>query len=119
MPSRPTRSFPPPGSGSVRQEAVVDRVFAGVPARGTLFSMAKRPKRPHDSIALAKLIGDIATGQRLDTPPSHAAPRTRPVDDLATVDEDERVLLVTRRLKEARTARRKGASQGRRSTKGS
>jgi hypothetical protein len=82
-------------------------------------AMAKRLKRPRDPVQLAKLIGDIATGQRSDMLTPHAAPRAHPVDDLATVDEDERVLLVTRRLKEARTARRKGSSQGRPSTKGS
>lgn len=81
--------------------------------------MAKRLKRPRDPVQLAKLIGDMATRQRPDMPTSHAAPRTCPVDDLATVDEDERVLLVTRRLKEVRTARPKESSQARRSTKGS
>lgn len=30
--------------------------------------MAKRPKRPRDPNQLAKLIGDIATGQAQDTP---------------------------------------------------
>jgi len=31
--------------------------------------MAKHPKRPRDPIALAKLIGDIATGATIDTHP--------------------------------------------------
>jgi hypothetical protein len=78
--------------------------------------MAKKLKRPRDSVQLAKLIGDIATGQVNDTPPQKVRP---PVDDLATVDGDERILLVTRRLKETRAARRKRSSQERRSTKGS
>jgi len=30
--------------------------------------MAKKPKRPTDPIALAKLVGDIATGQANDPP---------------------------------------------------
>lgn len=29
-------------------------------------TMTKRPKRPRDPIALAKMIGDIATGQATD-----------------------------------------------------
>lgn len=32
-------------------------------------TMTKRPKRPRDPIALAKLIGDIATGQVTDKDP--------------------------------------------------
>ncbi len=32
--------------------------------------MVKRLKRPRDSISLAKMIGDIATGQLEDTAPS-------------------------------------------------
>lgn len=31
--------------------------------------MTKRPKRPRDPIALAKMIGDIATGQATDKDP--------------------------------------------------
>jgi hypothetical protein len=39
--------------------------------------MVKRPKRPRDPMQLAKLIGDIATGQRLDDSPRSAeAPTT-------------------------------------------
>jgi hypothetical protein len=58
----------------------------------------RRPKRPRDPVELGKLIGDILTGQIEDKPQA-----TRPpVDDLATVDGDELVLLVTRRLKETR-----------------
>ena len=34
--------------------------------RGTLQGMAKRLKRPRDPVQLAKLIGDIATGQAED-----------------------------------------------------
>ncbi len=78
-------------------------------------TVTKRLKRPRDPVQLAKLIGDIATGQKTDKP--HGA--RPPVDDLTTVDGDERILLVTRRLKEARAARRKRPSQERRSTKGS
>jgi hypothetical protein len=33
-----------------------------------------RKKRPHDPIALAKLIGDIATGQTADTEPDNRNP---------------------------------------------
>jgi hypothetical protein len=61
--------------------------------------MVKKPppksKRPRDANQLAKM-----------------------VVDLATVDADERVLLVTQKVQEARTARRKDTSQARRSMKG-
>lgn len=33
-------------------------------------AMAKRPKRPRDPAELAKLIGDIATGERLNDSPT-------------------------------------------------
>lgn len=36
-------------------------------SRGTLQGMAKKLKRPRDPVQLAKLIGDIATGQVEDT----------------------------------------------------
>jgi len=75
----------------------------------------KGKKRPADVVGNAVRVMRIATGQA-DEKPHVASP---PVDDLATVDGDERILLVTRRLKEARAARRKGSSQARRSTKGS
>jgi hypothetical protein len=34
-----------------------------------LYAMAKRLKRPRDPVSLAKLIGDIATGQVMDAAP--------------------------------------------------
>lgn len=36
----------------------------------------KRPKRPRDPIQLAKLVGDIATGQAKDEPPKPDDPAT-------------------------------------------
>lgn len=47
----------------------LDRVFAGVPVHGTLIGMAKKLKRPRDPVQLAKMIGDIATGQVEDAKP--------------------------------------------------
>ena len=44
-------------------------VFAVVAAGRYTSCMATRPKRPRDPIALAKLIGDIATGQAADVDP--------------------------------------------------
>ncbi len=38
--------------------------------------MAKRPKRPRDVMQLAKLVGDIATGQAQDTPIPPETPAT-------------------------------------------
>ena len=37
--------------------------------------MATRPKRPRDPFQLAKLIGDISTGQITDAPPKIKDPR--------------------------------------------
>lgn len=39
------------------------------PPHGTLQGMAKKLKRPRDPVQLAKLIGDIATGQVEDARP--------------------------------------------------
>lgn len=47
----------------------------------------KRIKRPRDPIALAKLIGDIATGRR---------------DELETMDEQERRKLAASKKKKAK-----------------
>ena len=37
--------------------------------------MAKTPKRPRDTMELAKLVGDIATGQRLDADVTQPDPK--------------------------------------------
>lgn len=86
--------------------------------------MARKPKRPRDVVSNAVHVMRIATGEITDRRNSAAekAPQieARPsVPDLATVDDDERVLLITRKLKEARASRRKKSFQGRPSTKGS
>ena len=39
------------------------------PTTGILAIMVKRLKRPRDPVSLAKLIGDIATGQVVESPP--------------------------------------------------
>jgi hypothetical protein len=73
--------------------------------------MVKRLKRPDDPGQLAKLIGDVVTGQAENKP-------YKPAPDLATMDEDDRVLLVTRKVQAARAARRNNKGHARRSTKG-
>jgi hypothetical protein len=89
--------------------------------------MAKKPKRPRDAVSNAVRVMRIATGEVEEKLNKRSAPPPRPeaqsaakrsVPDLTTVDGDERILLVTRRLKETRAARRKSSSQERPSTKG-
>ena len=77
----------------------------------------KSEKRPSDVIGNAVHIMRMAAGEIRERPAT--ARKAKIGGDLATMDGDERVLLVTRKLQEARTARRKAKRQGRRSTKGS
>jgi hypothetical protein len=77
----------------------------------------KGKKRPADVIGNAVHVMRIATGEVENKAPPRGT-KKKIAADLATVDADERVLLITRKVQEARTARRKGSSQGRRSTKG-
>jgi len=81
--------------------------------------MSKGPKgekRPADVIGGAAHVMRIATGQVAESSPK--AGKRDPIPDLATMDADERVLLVTRKVREARTARKAPKGQARRSTKG-
>lgn len=79
----------------------------------------KGEKRPADVVANAVHIMRMATGEIPRDEPKKAGKHGKIVADLATMDEDERLLLVTKKIQEARTARRKSKGQVRRSTKGS
>ena len=82
----------------------------------------KGEKRPADVIGNAVHVMRIATGQAGGVGVSSRKPKiskpTETIVDLATMDSDEVILLQTRKVHEARNARRTKKSQVRRSTKG-